>query len=737
MGTPEALTSQVEEVLRAWVYPERKRLTQLLNAGPLTPLSVARALERLTEAAATTLRVDRASIWRIAPGGQQLECLGLFEQAKQVHSKGQVITQEMAPAYFRALASEQVIVAHDARVDPRTMEFEKGYLTPLGITSLLDAPVFVSGRAVAVVCHEHVGPARRWQAWEELVAGTFAEFVGMVLGARAEPALLQGGQLRSEEENLRALIDASPVPLVVTRASDHKVIFGNRRALGLFEVPEYQMPGMDAGLFWVSQGDRATFLETLLGQGRIDGLEVRLRTATGREFWARMSAEALRFKGEVALLASMVDISAEKQAEENLRNVFALAPVALVASRLKDQVLLEGNQYAAQMFEIEVDAARGRLAPDFWVRPEDRDELRAQVKAHGKVTGFEAELKTSSGRHFWASLSAGVATLDGSPALLVGGIDVTKERAAREALEKSEDTLRTLLDAAPLPLVVTGLDDGVVRYANSRASVMFELPLTQFVGKKAPSFYAKPSDRDAFVEGLRKSGQVDAASVQLQTSTGRPFWALLSAKTLELNGEKVFVVGFTEVTAQKELEQRLWTMATIDGLTGVFNRRHFFELAEAEVTRAGRHGRATSVAMLDLDHFKKINDEHGHSTGDLALKAAAGALKAAVRETDLVARYGGEEFAVLFPDCPLDGARAIMERVREVVEGLRLRDGEKVLPVKLTISIGVAQLEPKESLHSLLKRADQVLYAAKHSGRNRVVVDPVKTWRPPRASPRA
>jgi diguanylate cyclase (GGDEF)-like protein len=207
--------------------------------------------------------------------------------------------------------------------------------------------------------------------------------------------------------------------------------------------------------------------------------------------------------------------------------------------------------------------------------------------------------------------------------------------------------------------------------------------------------------------------------VQLKTSTGRAFWVLLTARTLELRGEQVFMVGFAEVTAQKELEQRLWQLATTDVLTGVTNRRHFFEVAQAELSRAERHQHPTTVAMLDLDHFKAINDQLGHDKGDLALKNVVAAVKPQLRDSDVFARYGGEEFCILFPETPLEGALKTLERVRLAVTAAPLDEGDGNKRV-VTVSIGAAQWKPGETLDAVLRRADVALYEAKKTGRNRV-----------------
>jgi diguanylate cyclase (GGDEF)-like protein len=169
----------------------------------------------------------------------------------------------------------------------------------------------------------------------------------------------------------------------------------------------------------------------------------------------------------------------------------------------------------------------------------------------------------------------------------------------------------------------------------------------------------------------------------------------------------------------EERTAELRILATTDALTGTLNRRRFFEEAEEERARAQRYKHPLSVAMLDLDHFKSINDRFGHAVGDEALRRSAAIMKRVVRRQDRVGRYGGEEFGVLFPETGLEEAASVAERLRREIAGEELRAGERV--VALRVSCGVAACRADESIEETFKRADAALYEAKVGGRNRVV----------------
>jgi diguanylate cyclase (GGDEF)-like protein/PAS domain S-box-containing protein len=499
-GVSTRLTADNERVSER-LGLHRQLLSKLAHSEALTGRDIESAYAQVTELMTTLLRVERGSVWRFDPLGQQLECMDLFEWSSRHHSSGAIITSEAVPAYFQALNQNRCIAAHDAATDPATSEFTESYLVPQGIGAMLDAPIWVGGRMVGVVCHEHVGGPRRWQFDEELIAGTMADFVARVIEA---------------SDRLRA--------------------------------------------------------ERTLGQYR-----------------------------------------------------------------------------------------------------EHVDELTR----------------------------------------------------VEHALRRSGENLRIVLGAAPVALVLTRLNDQTVVLANERCSALFEVPLDEVVGQRTRDYYAVPEERDQVIGRLVREGQLDSVLVRLKKRSGKELWAELSARIVELDGQRCSLVGIFDVTAQKDLEEQLRALATCDSLTGAANRRHFVEVAQRERERALRSGSPLSLCLFDADHFKNINDNHGHVAGDHVLAAIVQAANGALRKSDVLGRLGGEEFAILLPDTELAGALIVAERVRDAVAGCEVQSGETgeagaLPPIRVTISLGVAQLRGSEPLEALLKRADRALYAAKDAGRDRV-----------------
>jgi diguanylate cyclase (GGDEF)-like protein len=171
---------------------------------------------------------------------------------------------------------------------------------------------------------------------------------------------------------------------------------------------------------------------------------------------------------------------------------------------------------------------------------------------------------------------------------------------------------------------------------------------------------------------------------------------------------------------EAQYHEEIYRMTIIDGLTQVHVKRYLLESLDKELMRARRHERDLSFQMLDIDHFKKINDVHGHLAGDHVLKEVARLIQQRIRRDEVLARYGGEEFAIILPETNLQGASALAEGLREKIEQSRfVFQGETI---RVTISIGVAMLAADDRTSmDLIKRADEKLYDAKRAGRNRVM----------------
>ncbi len=278
----------------------------------------------------------------------------------------------------------------------------------------------------------------------------------------------------------------------------------------------------------------------------------------------------------------------------------------------------------------------------------------------------------------------------------------------------------TILNGSAAGLVVPVEEGPVVVGRGSECQTRI---LDQGLSRKHGTFYMRGGDlffRDldstngSFVEGKQVKGEIrveDGNRLQL----GR---TLIRAHLRSPN--------------EVEAVRKLYETSVRDALTGLYNRRHLDERMESEFAYAVRHRQALSLLVLDIDHFKKVNDTYGHAAGDAVLRAVSGFVVSAVRTEDVVGRYGGEEIVILLRGIGASGAEILAQRIRAGIEKSPVEYEGQIIGV--TASIGVASWEPtqpRESAQALFNAADECLYRAKRSGRNLVIADASPRSAPP------
>ncbi|MDD5300966.1 MAG: diguanylate cyclase [Gallionella sp.] len=261
--------------------------------------------------------------------------------------------------------------------------------------------------------------------------------------------------------------------------------------------------------------------------------------------------------------------------------------------------------------------------------------------------------------------------------------------------------------------------DGKVLQANHSAENMFCYETGTMQG-----LYANQLINEFSLEYSLLNNQIAAPETPaaMERMTGKDQRGLALDLEVAINmaraGDEVFYsVSLIDIKHHLAQQEELAKLAHTDPLTGLMNRRHFRLLADQEFSRATRTHHQLFMMMLDIDHFKKVNDTHGHDVGDQALVAVAEVLKNGIRSMDILARWGGEEFLVLLPETDLTGAMLIAERIRQQVSQIKLPK----IPEGLTISIGLCEAKPDMELKTATSLADQALYQAKAGGRNRVI----------------
>jgi diguanylate cyclase (GGDEF)-like protein/PAS domain S-box-containing protein len=301
---------------------------------------------------------------------------------------------------------------------------------------------------------------------------------------------------------------------------------------------------------------------------------------------------------------------------------------------------------------------------------------------------------------------------------IVGAIsDISTARAKEKELTRNNQRIESLLNALPAAMVLINPKTREISDLNPLAMVMLNYTREQLIGKNCKAHICRGETDQCPLENpsvlsCRTEGAV-------MDSSGRLIPVLKSTVLTEIDDNSLLLECFLDISQQKALEAQLRDMAEKDFLTGIFNRRHFIETAEKEVSRAKRYKNMISVAMLDIDWFKNINDQFGHAAGDVIIKGVAGICQESLRDTDIIGRIGGEEFAALLIESSLEDSLIVAKRLKKNIESHAFRFEDK--EIRCTISIGISGLIPEEdTLEAIMKRTDAALYEAKKAGRNQI-----------------
>ncbi|MFT3734948.1 MAG: diguanylate cyclase [Rhodocyclaceae bacterium] len=379
-----------------------------------------------------------------------------------------------------------------------------------------------------------------------------------------------------------------------------------------------------------------------------------------------------------------------------------------------------------QSFNVATDPERVRLT----------HEEDARVLNGEQVYKEEHTLDGNQGKEqFRIIAKARCEDSDGHPVIVCARFDTThwrqaerevQQTLAREQLlrQRNQDFVQRVLDVIPDPFYIKDKDGRLLMvneaFARQRGRTRDSvIGLLSTAVELTPQLAADTSREDQAV--------LDGASISkeqhyLDPQTGEDRYRLISKRPVtNIDGQSVIVVAHINITRWKIAERELERLAHEDALTSLPNRRHFLTEAERLSSSAMRHNTPLSLIIFDLDHFKQVNDQHGHVVGDVVLRKVAGRVRKQLRSEDLPCRWGGEEFVILLPLTDLDMASKVAERLRTVfaTEPVETSAHGAHARLNVTISGGVTLKLANESLEECLARADQALYAAKTAGRNR------------------
>ncbi|WP_461209665.1 PAS domain S-box protein [Desulfocurvus sp. DL9XJH121] len=466
----------------------------------------------------------------------------------------------------------------------------------------------------------------------------------------------------------------------------------------------------------------------------------RVTTRAGGYRWVQVRgrvAERDREGRPLRAVGTQTDVTDRKQAEEQLaisrKNLAQAQAIAKLGSWDLD-VASGKTIWSDEMYRI-YGLEPSEASPDAEaylesLHPEDGDRLRQvlqQTMAQGGSYVDRHRFITKSGQTIWVEARGEACRNENGDIIGLSGTiqDINESMLNRLELEEREGMLRAMSQASNDAFIAIQAEGRVVLW-NPAAERLFGFKAEEVMGQPVHDLVASIEDAAKAAEGFRDFQTTGTGAVVGTTREMNARRRDGSAVPVELSvaafqrGEKWYAVGSVrDITKRKENETRLVELATIDGLTGLNNRRHFMELAHRAMRQAQRLDTHMAGIMFDVDHFKNVNDTHGHDAGDAVLRGLSDLAVGTFRDIDILGRLGGEEFGVILPQAQAQTAALAAERLRAAVEAAALETPAGEL--RITVSIGVAVLaDDVQDVEALLKRADQALYRAKQTGRNKV-----------------
>jgi diguanylate cyclase (GGDEF)-like protein/PAS domain S-box-containing protein len=411
---------------------------------------------------------------------------------------------------------------------------------------------------------------------------------------------------------------------------------------------------------------------------------------------------------------------------EALLQFLYMAPIGLLEARMDGTVVMINPLCAQLLMPLVADMKIDNLFDAFEsVAPDLRQRSSAFTADYGNIVeGMQIPIYAGHrGRRDGQILSLTILKLDASRLMAVMN-DVTEVVRRERQLRHSQAWMETIVSGISDYALLELDSQGIIRDWNISVARLLGFTSATLVNRPFSCLYPPEAVTPGFVAERLAEAQHTGWSLDegwRVRANGTRFWSSSLITPLELPDSDAhgFSLIVRDISEGREAREALRNAVLNDHLTGLSNRRAFHDVATLELQRWVRQPQPLSLLLIDADHFKRINDVHGHAAGDAALRHLAAALGTGLRALDVIARLGGEEFVALLPGTDLEGAQTLATRLCErIAQSTLLVEGREI---RCTVSIGVAAMTPDvKDIDGLLRRADRAMYAAKNGGRNRV-----------------
>jgi diguanylate cyclase (GGDEF)-like protein/PAS domain S-box-containing protein len=556
-------------------------------------------------------------------------------------------------------------------------------------------------------------------------------------------------QLRDSEERYRTTFQMHLDAIDICQVEDGRFLDVNDafvRITGFAREEVIGRTAMEIGI-WADSRDRQKLLDALRrNQGRCT-FEAPYRNKEGNLRWGLLSVSEIELDGISCILSITRDITDAKAAEERLaaasealrgneeryRAIFETSSDAVVLIGQSDGNIIDANQAFFDSLGYQRNEVIGHTTNELnlWVNDGDSQRLLDELTKNNICRNMEFLSRRRNGEKFWIRMSASSIEIGGIPCRLVFAQDITDAKAAEErlaaaaeALRVSEERYRSAFQTSLDAITINRLSDGIYIDCNQAFLDITGYIREEVLGRtpRELEIWANFRDRQTMDAMLIQNSSCRRIEVQFRKKNGEVFWGEMSASVMEIEGAPCVLSITRDLSAAKTAEKTIRSLAFYDPLTGLSNRRMLMERLRQPLDAEIRSGSSQALLLIDLDHFKTLNDTLGHQTGDLLLQEVARRIVACTHEADTVCRLGGDEFVVVLEDLSKVAedaaaqAKAVGEKILAVLDQPFLLEDHECLS---TASIGIAVFGDRhDSTDEILKQAEIALYQAKAAERN-------------------
>ena len=538
----------------------------------------------------------------------------------------------------------------------------------------------------------------------------------------------------SARAQLAAIVESSD-DAVIGKTLDGKIVSWNRGAERMYGYLAREAVGQSISfLSPPGREDEIPALLARLARGeRAEHYETVRRRRDGREIDVSVTISPIRDASGKVVGASTIarDITERKRAEAGFRTLLESAPDAILIVDEQGRVIL-ANAQAEAMFGYTADElvtlTVDDLLPARYRKLHEGHRAGFFADPHRRLMGIGLALYAllKDGREIPVEISLGPFETDEGSVVAAAVRDISDRQRHESALREAEETFRRAFDEAPIGMAMLDLDGHFTQVNEALCEITgFSREQLESTSLGAITHPDDLSDQQRAIAGVL-SGDTSGyrAETRLVHAGRRAVWVALQATVLrDAGGHSLrFLAQIQDITERRRYEERLRHLADHDALTGLRNRRSFERELQSHCALTDRYGGRGAAIVLDLDHFKFINDTLGHTAGDEALGRAANVLRSRLRQTDVLARLGGDEFAILLPHADAREARLVAEELLASLRAEHIELGGSAR--SLAASVGIALFEPGRDLsgEDVLVNADLAMYDAKNAGRDRAEI---------------